>query len=158
MWTCRMTEEDVVYRISNRNVWKHRQNGQRKISEQHQQDLVGGGIKPFELKKISRADIFKFRRSEIKPKTHGRDHNRVEELLFLYAKGKWITKRLQFDKYLVHTHTYTSIDYDEIRGNNNELLFFFLVLVLVLNEQQWRHGCGKRKFEFLGYLLLNYEI
>jgi hypothetical protein len=47
-----------------------------------------GGIKPFELKKISRADIFKFRRSEIKPKTHGRDHNRVEELLFLYAKGK----------------------------------------------------------------------
>ncbi len=39
-----------------------------------------GGIKPFELKKISRADIFKFRRSEIKPKTHGRDHNRVEEL------------------------------------------------------------------------------
>jgi hypothetical protein len=55
-------------------------NGQRKISEQHQQDLVGGGIKPFELKKFSRADIFKFRRSEIKPKTHGRDHNRVEEL------------------------------------------------------------------------------
>lgn len=33
-------------------------NGQRKISEQHQQDLVGGGIKQFELKKKFPAPIF----------------------------------------------------------------------------------------------------